>query len=1121
MSLTSFRARAVLSLAGLIVVVAAAISPDPLRAEDPQSDPNVADAAAGVGGPQYPLGGHITWRQHDDGRVEFCFEPTGQERVCPYLRFVRPERLRTDRWTPSSEIAWNVPLDPQRIVAPPTIFPPAGSCDAAALERMFAATWKVETIRARGSAFHIGDGRFVTAHHVIDDVPPVVVLRHGDRVVPAAVLGADPEYDVALLEAFDPRAVRDVPGVAFRDPTPDEVGEPVYLVGYPAAGALTAATGVITRVWEDEILTNSSVRGGNSGGPMFDACGNVIGVLWAGSFFGNLSHSGAVLRETLKGLDQPPPALPAPPPGIVIPDGVVIWHYGPEPPADVDCVGVEGEWWIGVAGNSKLRIEWGEPSTGRCGYGSVTVIAFRQAPDAAGDDDAVGDGDAASDDWACQRDDPYDPEFTAILHESQEEFGETVLGHLAVLEWCPDDFTHELRAQVDVPKDIWPTADLIGANGQVLGGSGPAGQTSVRSTAGSDHYSELRQRWRAPKGFEPVAFRVTIGDRSWRVELEPPAPGDQIAQRARIAFLALPGGAGTAACLRFEGGALVCPPPAASQRPPDPAGWQRSAPLTWHAALGPEYTPERTRCALTDDLGDLAWQVSTLGGHGSALYAGQRQFLTAAGLFSAEVPWGVISQGAIALPVARVATDARNGLALVEIVGPAPALGPHLHAPLAVSTASADGEPALVAYPWSEAGRFTMTRVRVTEVTDRLLRHNGWGGGRAGAPIVDPCSRQVLGISTGSNEALRAETVAAALGELRRQRLPLQAPDRGPELHGSIALLPRPVYLSTAQPNFGGWICNVRSSTRFDVVYAVYLVSAASSDLTSVVDGEQRWPSRCGWGGKIFIVEYRSDQVPSLFCAEPRSPRSPRSTIDLSLVAPPGTELLQATEFNRWSCPGLAASDSWASTHFVRLRFPQLAEFDDVTIQLEAARGRRHDPVGRGGDVDPDVRSWRFNLAEAEPVRLIVSIPEQETDVPPPAIADKEPELTCVEAFGAYGDRSNRSTLHRARIEIGEVEIVRYGTPTQCFGFHPHGVFVTLADPVGWDTRLQASLIAADASVLEGHGSGRVYRDAPGLRAYRWFQQAFAVPDDVVPRAVEIRVGARRWIIIIDETGGN
>ena len=633
----------------------------------------------------------------------------------------------------------------------------------------------------------------------------------------------------------------------------------------------------------------------------------------------------------------------------------------------------------------RFGIEWSEDPTGQCSYGSVTVLAFRHAPQVPvshGDD-----GDAASDDWACQRDDPYDPELTAILHESQEEFGETVLGTLAAFEWCPDDYTHELRVQemrvpiIDVRKHNRLFADLIGANGRVIGGRSSAGQHSwihPGYPGDSDHYHELRQRWRAPKGFEPVAFRVTIGSRSWRVAIEPPALSDQIEQRVRIAFRANPSGAGTEACLLLEDGARVCPARAAPQGGPDPAGWQRSGALTWHAALGPEYAPERPRCALTDDLGDLAWQVSTLGGHGSALYAGQRQFLTTSGLFSDEVPWGVISQGAIALPVARVATDARNGLALAEIVGPAPALGPHLHAPLAVSTAeAADGEPALVAYPWSEAGRFAMTRVRVTEVTDRLLRHNGWGWDRAGAPIVDPCSRQVLGISTGSNEALRAETVATALGELRRQRLPLQAPDQGPELHGSITLLPRPVYLSTTQPTFGGVVCNARPSTRYDIVYAVYLVSAASPNLASVVDGILTRPSLCIGTDKTFFVEYQSDQVPSHFCAEPWWPQSPRSTIDLALVAPPGTELLQATAFHREPCPGLSGywATAWPSTHFVRLRFPQLAAFDDITVQIEDASGRRHDPTSsRYLDVDPDVLAWRFNLEEAEPVRVIVSI---------------------------------------------------------------------------------------------------------------------------------------------------
>ncbi|MCY3919604.1 MAG: serine protease [Chloroflexi bacterium] len=236
MSPISLRAAAALALTGLLLAVAAVISPAPLRAQDPGAAPTVADATAGPGGPQYPLGGHVVWRDRADGRTEFCFEPDGQPRVCPDLRVTRVDRLRPDRWTRSSEITWSVPVDPERIAFPPAASAQTGSCDAD-LNRMFAATWKVETTSWRGSAFHIGGGRFVTAHHVIDGVPPVLALTYGDRSVAAVVLGSDAEHDVALLEVFDTLAVLDVPSVAFRDPTPGDVGEPVYLVGYPSAGA--------------------------------------------------------------------------------------------------------------------------------------------------------------------------------------------------------------------------------------------------------------------------------------------------------------------------------------------------------------------------------------------------------------------------------------------------------------------------------------------------------------------------------------------------------------------------------------------------------------------------------------------------------------------------------------------------------------------------------------------------------------------------------------------------------------------------------------------------------------------------------------------------------------------
>ena len=1087
--------------------LAAILSTILIEAEEPALEPVVSEAASGLGGPQYQLSGRIVTRERSDGRMELCFEPTAQGIICPSARFLRSDRLRSDRWTRSSPIEWNVAIDPQRIVRPRTLSPLRASCEPD-FERMFAATWKVASIRGLGSAFHIGGGRFVTAQHVIEQAPPIVVLTHGDRSVVASVLGSDREHDVALLEVFDPLQVLDVPSVEFRDPTVDDVGETVYLVGYPSAGALTAATGVITRVWQDEILTNTSSQGGNSGGPMFDSCGEVIGVIWAGSAARNFSHSGETLRQTLVELVSPLPALPEVPGGFEIPHDAVVWHYGADPPAHVDCAGAEGDWWVGVAGGSWRRIDWVEPYEGRCGYGDIAVIGFAKAPD------------IARDGVTCLRQHgPRDPVLTSTIHESSEEFGDTVLGTLGALDWCPEHFTHELRVHLARPVTGGELrADLIGADGTVVRGGGRG--TSRGSNLDSGAYNFLTQPWRVPNNFDPVAFRVVIGNRQYRVEIQPPDRGPEIAQRARIVVRTDSRIGGVLACLQFENGDIACPSRIASQAGADPTGWRRSAALIWSVAVDDAIEPEAPSCALTSNLGSLAWQMTGLGQDGSALYVGDNQFITARHLFSDETPWGVVSQGDVSLPVARVATDLRNGLVLVEVIGDDAALRDHTPPVFAQRTEQAeDSRSVLVAYPWGESDRFAMTRLEVENVTERLFWHDGWGWDRAGAPIVDPCNRHIIGVSRGNHTALRSETAVAAISELRKQRTPPPVPDAGPRLRGSIALLDRPIYLSTEQPDFGGWICNVRPSERYDVIYAVYLVSASSSQVMAVADGQRVSISKCGWSGKVFIVEYRSDEVPQLLCAEPWSPRSPRTTIDLSPSLPEGVELVQAIEFVRKPCPGLRANaESWASTHYVRLRFTGDVDHSKLSVRLVDADGEEHSGSRQGRDVDPDVRAWRFNLGDAKASRLIVSGDGLGAASSPPTSGDdSDSATTCSENQGPDGDGLVAETLHRSQISVGELTFVRYGAPIRCPWRHTHGVVLEFTEQVSRDTYWHAALIGTDAQVLEGHWAGTAYRTDPADEFYTRYRHAFEVPEDFEVIGAEIRLGSRRWIVSVGD----
>ena len=181
--------------------------------------------------PSYELSGQILSRVTPSGTVELCLRTDEGEVLCPENRYLRPETVERDRWLRSSEISWQAPIDVDRIIysSPELAPPPDDSTCAPDFERMLAATWKVETSRSLGTAFHIGDGRFITAHHVIERRPPFVSLIHGERTIGAAVLGFDAQHDLALLEVETPELLHDVPVMSLRSPTQDDVGQPVYL----------------------------------------------------------------------------------------------------------------------------------------------------------------------------------------------------------------------------------------------------------------------------------------------------------------------------------------------------------------------------------------------------------------------------------------------------------------------------------------------------------------------------------------------------------------------------------------------------------------------------------------------------------------------------------------------------------------------------------------------------------------------------------------------------------------------------------------------------------------------------------------------------------------------------
>ena len=359
-------------------------------------------------------------------------------------------------------------------------------------------------------------------------------------------------------------------------------------------------------------------------------------------------------------------------------------------------------------------------------------------------------------------------------------------------------------------------------------------------------------------------------------------------------------------------------------------------------------------------------------GNGTAIYVGGRQFLAPTALISDAVPWAVISRQGNALPAARIATDRRNGLALIELIDGTAASD--LGEPIALQAIPGGLKGArtyLLTYPWGDARRYTVAVVEIDELTYRRIETEWLGSDRAGAALFEPCRGRLLGISLGSDALLRAGVAAESLRELRARRSVPALPPTAPPLHGPAAY-PSAVYYSAVQPDFGGWICNVRASERYDVTYAVYLAALDSFDAAMSVGGEAVSARTCGFQGKVFIVELRSDQEPDAVCVAPSEPEQFRTTVDLELEAPSGFEIESAQEFKRGGCPGVREG-RWESTHFVRVRSRGAVGFNEVSVRLENAAGDQFRISGHGrSDPDPDVDGWRFNVDSGEPVKLVI-----------------------------------------------------------------------------------------------------------------------------------------------------
>lgn len=137
--------------------------------------------------------------------------------------------------------------------------------------------------QALGSGFLISaDGYIVTNNHVIDGADEINVELYSGKTLSAKVIGTDPNTDIALLkvESDEP-----LPFVPFGDSDKMRVGDWVMAVGNPLGQGFSVSSGIVSArgralqgSYDDYIQTDAAINRGNSGGPLFDMDGEVIGV---------------------------------------------------------------------------------------------------------------------------------------------------------------------------------------------------------------------------------------------------------------------------------------------------------------------------------------------------------------------------------------------------------------------------------------------------------------------------------------------------------------------------------------------------------------------------------------------------------------------------------------------------------------------------------------------------------------------------------------------------------------------------------------------------------------------------------------------------------------------------
>jgi S1-C subfamily serine protease len=179
-------------------------------------------------------------------------------------------------------------------------------------EQVKRGVFRVEAGLGHGSGFlaqipGVSEGLVITNDHVVANETKASIYLDSVTRVPAVVVARDREADLAILRIPSNRCT-DCPHLPLAVSKPDEplvvAGERIFAIGFPLNQEMTLTTGIASSVREGAIISDVNINHGNSGGPMLNLAGEVIGVNAFGDFTdqGGPGISGAIAISRITSL---------------------------------------------------------------------------------------------------------------------------------------------------------------------------------------------------------------------------------------------------------------------------------------------------------------------------------------------------------------------------------------------------------------------------------------------------------------------------------------------------------------------------------------------------------------------------------------------------------------------------------------------------------------------------------------------------------------------------------------------------------------------------------------------------------------------------------------------------